>query len=110
MLASGMPTYDYECSACGTFEVFQSITAPTLTQCPRCGREGLRKLLSAGGGIIFQGSGFWETDYNRSKDYTAKKKAEQSGGAAPAAGQNGSTGSGTASGAAGASASPTKAA
>ncbi|MCS6971153.1 MAG: zinc ribbon domain-containing protein [Planctomycetota bacterium] len=74
-----MPTYDYHCARCGTFEVFQSITAPTLSVCPHCGQEGLRKLLSTGGGIIFQGSGFWETDYNRSSDYAAKKKAEKSG-------------------------------
>ena len=32
-----MPTYDYECSACGhKFEEFQSISAELLTKCPKC--------------------------------------------------------------------------
>jgi len=61
-----MPTYDYECKACGhEFEQFQSITAGALRKCPSCGKLKLRRLIGAGAGIIFKGSGFYETDYKR---------------------------------------------
>ncbi len=62
-----MPTYDYECEKCGhEFEEFQSITAPLLTDCPECNaRNKVRRLIGTGAGIIFKGSGFYETDYKR---------------------------------------------
>jgi putative FmdB family regulatory protein len=71
-----MPTYEYECPRCGVMDVFQSMRDPVLTECPTCHAKGLRKLVSAGAGVIFSGSGFWETDYNRSKDYASKAKGE----------------------------------
>lgn len=78
-----MPTYDYLCSKCGhKFEKFQSITAGTLKKCPECGKMSLQRLIGTGSGIIFKGSGFYETDY-RKKDgggsaasSTPKKDAE----------------------------------
>lgn len=72
-----MPTYDYQCQDCGyTFEVFQSMTARKLRKCPRC-RGKLKRLLGTGAGIIFKGSGFYETDY-RSRNYReGEKKAEK---------------------------------
>lgn len=58
-----MPTYDYRCLSCGyTFEHFQSMSSRPLTQCPECGKK-LEKLLSGGAGVIFKGSGFYQTDY-----------------------------------------------
>ncbi len=70
-----MPTYDYECKACGhTFEKFQSITAPSVRKCPECGKLKVKRLIGTGAGIIFKGSGFYETDY-RSDSY--KKAAEK---------------------------------
>jgi putative FmdB family regulatory protein len=82
-----MPTYDYECTACGhTFEEFQSIKAEALKECPKC-RGALRRVLGAGAGFIFKGSGFYITDYTRSKDYKEKSKSESGGsgsGGAPA--------------------------
>ena len=61
-----MPTYDYECKRCDhQFEEFQSITAKPLRKCPACGRMGLRRLIGAGAGIIFKGSGFYATDYKK---------------------------------------------
>jgi putative FmdB family regulatory protein len=68
-----MPTYEYECQKCSHhFEQFQSMTADPIQICPVC--EGVvKRLISRGGGIIFKGSGFYQTDY-RSSDY--KKKAE----------------------------------
>jgi len=69
-----MPTYEYACEACGDeFERFQSITARPLRKCPKCGKNKLQRLIGTGAGIIFKGSGFYETDY-RSESY--KKGAE----------------------------------
>lgn len=77
-----MPTYDYRCNACGhEFEEFQSITASPLRKCPDCGKSALRRLIGTGAGIIFKGSGFYETDY-RSDSYkqAAKADADKAGG------------------------------
>ena len=69
-----MPTYEYACEKCGhQFDEFQSITAKPLRKCPECGKLALRRLIGTGAGIIFKGSGFYETDY-RSESY---KKAAQ---------------------------------
>ena len=76
-----MPTYDYECDACDhAFEEFQSITAKLLRKCPACGKLKLRRLIGTGAGIIFKGSGFYETDY-RSDKYSKDAKADKDGGA-----------------------------
>ncbi len=73
-----MPNYDYECQKCGhQFEVFQSMNDAKLTDCPQDSCDGtVRRLLGTGGGIIFKGSGFYETDY-RSKSYTDGAKADK---------------------------------
>jgi putative FmdB family regulatory protein len=71
-----MPTYDYECSQCHhQWEVFQSITAKPLRKCPECGKLKAKRIIGAGGGIIFKGSGFYETDY-RSSSYKKAAEAE----------------------------------
>lgn len=57
-----MPTYEYACSTCdATHEVQQKMTDPTLTECPVCGKDTVRKLFS-GVGVHFKGSGFYRTD------------------------------------------------
>jgi putative FmdB family regulatory protein len=72
-----MPTYEYECRSCGhTFEAFQSIKDRPLRRCPACGK-GVKRLIGTGAGIIFRGSGFYETDY-RSEDYRKKAESERS--------------------------------
>ena len=69
-----MPTYDYECDACGhEFELFQSITDSVKRKCPECTKLKLRRLFGTGAAIVFKGSGFYETDY-RSESY---KKGEE---------------------------------
>jgi putative FmdB family regulatory protein len=71
-----MPTYEYKCSACGfTFEKFQPITAEPIKRCPQCGKAKAKRLISAGAGLIFKGSGFYITDY-RDAGYQDKAKAE----------------------------------
>lgn len=71
-----MPTYEYACPTCGIVEAFQSIKEPALTKCPCCKKAKVQRMISSGGGVIFKGSGFWETDYNRSGDYAKKQKAD----------------------------------
>ncbi len=59
-----MPTYDYVCRACAHhFEEFQNMTAATLQRCPKCKKNKLERLIGAGAGVIFKGSGFYQTDY-----------------------------------------------
>lgn len=73
-----MPTYGYKCDACGTeFEEFQSFSDAPVQKCPHCGKKKVRRLISAGVGVIFKGSGFYETDYkNKSSlsDHGSGKK------------------------------------
>lgn len=72
-----MPTYDYICKNCGhKFERFQSITARPLRKCPECGKISLKRLIGTGSGIIFKGSGFYQTDY-RSESYKKAEKNEK---------------------------------
>jgi len=69
-----MPTYDYECKACGNkLEIFQKMNDKPLKTCPACNQETLKRLIGSGAGIIFKGKGFYCTDY-RSDSY--KKSSE----------------------------------
>src|SRR5213075_127648 len=96
-----MPTYEYECEKCKhQFELVQSIADNALTVCPpdlchlkKWGKGKVRKLISAGAGLIFKGSGFYITDY-RSDKYKAAAKADSA--AAPSS--CGESKSGTSSG------------
>ena len=61
-----MPTYQYECDACGhSFDQMQSMTEKKLQKCPKCGKNKLYRLIGTGSGIVFKGTGFYETDYKR---------------------------------------------
>ncbi len=71
-----MPTYEYECTGCGErFEIFQKITEKPLTRCRLCNGR-VRRLISAGVGLIFKGSGFYITDY-RSENYRKREKEDK---------------------------------
>ena len=59
-----MPTYEYACQKCGhEFEQFQSMSDASFRKCPKCGKKALKRLVGAGAGLIFKGSGFYITDY-----------------------------------------------
>lgn len=80
-----MPNYDYRCEKCGNvFEIFQKMSDPKLESCPEkdCGGQ-VKRLLGTGAGVIFKGSGFYQTDYRSdsykkgaSKDTGGAKKSE----------------------------------
>jgi len=71
-----MPTYDYVCDACEhQFEHRQSMSSDRLRTCPQCKKRKLRRLIGSGAGVIFRGSGFYETDYKRSGS-ASKGKSE----------------------------------
>ena len=74
-----MPTYDYECDACGhEFELFQQISDPVKRKCPECGKLKLRRLFGTGAAVVFKGSGFYETDY-RSDSYKKGEEKDEEG-------------------------------
>ncbi len=91
-----MPTYDYICDACAhRFEIYQGIKDDALKACPSCKAKKLRRLFGAGGGILFKGSGFYQTDY-RSDSYKSGEKTDSGdGGAGCAKPDCGPTGCGT---------------
>lgn len=63
-----MPTYDYVCHNCGhDFELFQMITSDPEERCPECEQDSLKRLIGPGAGILFRGSGFYQTDYKGRK-------------------------------------------
>jgi putative FmdB family regulatory protein len=90
-----MPTYDYECEACGhKFEQFQSMKDEALTKCPECKKKKLRRLFGTGGAIVFKGSGFYQTDY-RSESY--KKSAAADSKSSSGGGDSGGSSGGSSS-------------
>src|SRR5438132_5263485 len=92
-----MPTYEYVCEKCGQqFEKVQPISAKSLQICPeelcgqkRWGKGKVKRVISAGGGLIFKGSGFYITDY-RSEKY--KEAAKKDSAPAPSSGGEGKSG------------------
>jgi putative FmdB family regulatory protein len=73
-----MPTYDYQCQACQhRLEAFHAMSAEPLKDCPACGKPKLKRQIGPGAGLLFKGTGFYQTDY-RSDSY--KKAAEKESG------------------------------
>lgn len=71
-----MPTYDYEhqtdvdCKRGHMFETFEGMTATPMQMCPDCNTP-IRRLIGKGAGLIFKGSGFYQTDYKGTKPEAA---------------------------------------
>jgi putative FmdB family regulatory protein len=94
-----MPTYDYVCEACGhEFEHFQSMSDKRLRTCPKCKKPALVRRVGAGAGVIFRGSGFYQTDYKQSgsssKAGTPPSDAKDSSSAGSSSGSPASGGGG----------------
>ncbi len=72
-----MPTYEYRCKHCkAEHQFFQRMTENPKRKCPKCGKLRLERLISSGGGVIFKGSGFYETDYKRKSSPQSSEKKE----------------------------------
>ena len=103
-----MPTYDYQCRACGTVtEVIHSMHEDGPSVCELCGGE-LRRVLFPSG-IIFKGSGFYRND-SRASSSSGKGESETSAGSGKSDGTGAETKSGSTtaeSGTSGATAAPT---
>ncbi len=70
-----MPTYSYQCRRCGNIQdIFHGMSATPLIKCAECG-GACTKLLGTGAGIIFKGSGFYETDYKKKGKSPAAESA-----------------------------------
>jgi len=75
-----MPTYQYLCKKCGhQLEELQSISAPPLVRCPKCHTDNLARAMGAGAGLIFKGSGFYQTDYKKKSGARAKEGSSSKG-------------------------------
>lgn len=60
-----MPTYDYKCPECEHVqERFHKIRQRPSVECEKCGAR-MKKMMGKGAGVIFKGSGFYETDYRK---------------------------------------------
>jgi putative FmdB family regulatory protein len=74
-----MPTYDYECQSCGhRFEHFGKIHEMGLRACPNCHKKKAKRMIGAGSGFIFKGSGFYVTDSKGSSHAAATAKQSES--------------------------------
>lgn len=97
-----MPTYSYQCKDCGhRYDAFQSMKADPDTVCPECNGT-VERLIGAGAGIVFKGSGFYVTDYRKDsggKDNSSKQGA--SGSSAPKSDTSSSGNSGSSNGTSG---------
>ena len=61
-----MPIYEYQCQSCShELEKLQKVSDAPLSLCPQCGKEELRRKISAAG-FRLKGGGWYETDFKKS--------------------------------------------
>jgi putative FmdB family regulatory protein len=64
--------------ACGhTWEMFQSMNDNPVKSCPKCKKRKAKRLLGLGAGIIFKGTGFYETDYKNKRGGEKKEGSSE---------------------------------
>jgi len=74
-----MPTYAYGCDKCGfRFDRYQGFDDPPLTECPECGEDALRRLITPVG-VVFKGSGFYSTDHRSPSGQGSSRRSDDSG-------------------------------
>jgi putative FmdB family regulatory protein len=74
-----MPIYEYQCQACEhSFENIQRMNEPVLTECPDCGKDQLRKLVSAAA-FRLKGGGWYETDFKSGNQKNVSKSDDHGG-------------------------------
>jgi putative FmdB family regulatory protein len=70
-----MPTYDYECAACGRrFEVVHGVHTDGPTECPLCGKGPVRKVITAAN-VHYKGSGWAKKERRSTASSGASKGA-----------------------------------
>ncbi len=75
-----MPTYQYICKQCKhEFEELQSMKEDPLVTCPSCNTDNLARVVGAGSGLIFKGSGFYLTDYKNAPEKKSSGSGEKKG-------------------------------
>jgi len=91
-----VPTYDYQCRACGTVtEVIHPMKEDGPSVCELCGGELRRVIFPAG--IIFKGSGFYRND-SRAKSSSSAGGSEGGSDSGGASAKDGGTSTEKASG------------
>ena len=85
-----MPTYEYQCEVCRhRFDLRQGYDAETVADCPVCGAQARRRISLVP--VIFKGSGWYVTDYNRSNSTLKESGSGDHSGEAAKSGQDSST-------------------
>lgn len=82
-----MPIYEFECPACAhRFERLQKLSDTDPTECPDCGKAGVKRRLTAPA-FRLSGSGWYETDFKKDGDakrnLTSKDEAPKADAPAP---------------------------
>jgi putative FmdB family regulatory protein len=78
-----VPTYSYECTKCGhAFDVFHAMSSTVRVKCEKCNGPCI-KMIGKGAGIIFKGSGFYETDYKKKSGVSSSSGSETKGESKP---------------------------
>ena len=88
-----MPTYTYRCADCNhEYEAFQSMKDEPHKECPECS-GAVERVIGAGAGILFKGSGFYVTDYKKGGAASpgSSSDSKSSGGSGSSASSSGSS-------------------
>jgi putative FmdB family regulatory protein len=81
-----MPIYEYKCEECGhQLEAIQKFSDDPITECPKCKKPALKKMLSASA-FHLKGNGWYETDFKNTGGKADKKASACS--TCPAAGDS----------------------
>ena len=72
-----MPIYEYKCQNCGHFfDVLQRISEEPLSDCPKCKKDALKKLVSAPN-FRLKGEGWYETDFKKDRRKNLAENKEE---------------------------------